>query len=117
MLQKHYSLVVAEYVVNLILSDERVEGLDGCVECYQNGREQGFQIRLWDSEPYGTKAVFIAQQRTSDAILVAYGTYAMQSISEDAYRNAECASTPHDAVDLFFAAVEHLKAKEKANAA
>ena len=83
MLQKIQSLVAAEHVLNLVQNDDNVQTLEGFIECYQNGREQGFLIfGLKDN-----KAIYWANHRNTDQIVVYVGSYSMQSISEDAYRN------------------------------
>ena len=85
MIKIQYSLVVAQKILDLIMADERAKELDAMVECYQNGREQGYLIWNWKVN----KAFYIAQQRNSDSIVVYLGSYKMQSISEDAHRSGK----------------------------
>lgn len=85
MIKIQYSLVVAQKILDLIMADERAKELEAIVECYQNGREQGYLIWNWKAN----KALYIAQQRNSDSIVVYLGSYSMQSISEDAYKNSK----------------------------
>jgi len=85
MITLQYSLAVAQKVLDLIMTDERAKELEANVEAYQNGREQGYLIWHWKAN----KALYIAQQRNSDFIVVYLGSYSMQSISEDAYKNSK----------------------------
>jgi len=85
MIQKVESLVVAEAVVNLVQNSPEAAEVDCYIESYQNGREQG--LMLWSSCAFKQRAqaIYIAQCRNSDQILICVGNYSMQSISEDAY--------------------------------
>lgn len=94
-LEKHYSLVEAERVLEslqkLFDTDLRLAVLEDAtftVEAYQNGREQGYTINYY-IRPMFFKAFFIAQQRNSDDIVVYYGNPSNQSVSEDAYKNSK----------------------------
>lgn len=85
MIKKCSSLLQAEKVLELIMNDPRSQELEAIVEAYQNGREQGFLVR--DIKSKESKAFYICTARTSDQIVIYHGSYSMQSISEDAYRN------------------------------
>lgn len=91
------SLVVAEAVVEaamqIINSDEGMpaalpEGDNSdfrtIVEAYQNGREQG--LIVWPTFK-SEICYYVCQSRRSDSICIYKGKYAMQSISEDAYKH------------------------------
>lgn len=85
MIQKVDSLINAEDVLNRLMSNSATQEIDCLCECYQNGREQGFL--LWGFKKVG-KAIFFANSRNGDTIVVYVGKYSMQSVSEDAYRNS-----------------------------
>lgn len=84
MIYKVPSLLKAEAVVNLVMTDEFLQSCDHYIfiESYQNGREQGFTI-----VPVYNIGISVAENRNSDNIVVYVGKYAMQSISEDAWEN------------------------------
>jgi hypothetical protein len=86
MLKKITSLIVSEAVINKLLNSEQFDHskVDGLIECYQNGREHGHVIWLTTKNV----AYYICQARRSDDICIYKGSYAMQSISEDAYRHS-----------------------------
>lgn len=86
MIRKINSLATAEAVINLLTSADKIAKLkkDWWVESYQNGREQGFMITDFCKVAY-----YICEGRSSDSIYIYKGSYAMQSISEDAYENAK----------------------------
>lgn len=99
MIRKIQSLVVSEAVLNALVNHDDAESVQCYVECYQNGREQGFL--LFGFSPVGRgKAVYFAQHRNSDDIVVYVGEYAMQSISDDAYRHQNFFSTVDSAVEF-----------------
>lgn len=87
MIQKVESLMVAEHILNLVQNDPRAREVGCFVECYQNGREQGFL--LWNAFASNNKAmgIYICQDRKSDYIMVYVGEYSMQGISDDAYHH------------------------------
>lgn len=86
MIEKCESLKAAEKVLQIILRNKLSKELDGTIESYQNGREQGYII--WQPAING-KAFYIAQYRRSDNIVIYYGKYSMQSLSDEAYKNAK----------------------------
>jgi predicted RNA-binding protein with PUA-like domain len=93
MLNKHPSLTVAEKVLRAV-NKIMPQNISGTVLCYQNGREHGFQITYFNSHNVptlltkgGPLAYYICENRNSDNIVVAKGSSAMQSISDDAYAN------------------------------
>jgi hypothetical protein len=73
-IETHYSLIVADKVIKHL--DKLLENID-CNDnitkhCWSNGREQGYSLHLY----MGIKNNFIfniAQQRSSDGILIIYG--------------------------------------------
>lgn len=71
------------------------------IESYQNGREQGIQV--WDMNK--SVSYSIAMFRRSDDIVVYFGTYMMQSLSDDAYENARFFTNAKDAATFI---VEHV---------
>lgn len=84
MIYKVSSLLKAEAVVNLVMTDMSLISHE-ChiyIESYQNGREQGFTI-----VPGYNIGISVAENRNSDNIVVYVGKYVMQSISEDAWKN------------------------------
>lgn len=82
-LRKVSSLVAAENVLNLLQNRDEFTDLNGFVDCYQNGREQGFLIFGLPS----CRAIYFANHRNSDQIVVYFEDYSMQSLSEDAHKN------------------------------
>lgn len=86
MITKNHSLIQAEVVLALVMNHEKAKEIECFVECYQNGREQGYQ--LWDqTKGKGMQGIYIAECRNSDEIAVYVGEYAMQSVSHDAYQH------------------------------
>ena len=69
------------------MNDERMIDSKGrfSVETYQNNREQGYTIHNYDDHD---NTFYICVSRNSDRLTVYQGTYAMQGISEDAYKNS-----------------------------
>jgi hypothetical protein len=55
-------------------------------ECYQNGREQGFTIKVVGDNFY--RMVTISEQRNSDEIAVYPDNTAMQGLDETSYKTA-----------------------------
>lgn len=105
MIQKVDSLINAEDVLNRLMSDSSTKNIDCLVECYQNGREQGFL--LFGFKKVG-KAIYFANHRNSDTIVVYIGNYSMQSISEDAYRNSYMSKNNYEAVHYIIQQMEIL---------
>jgi hypothetical protein len=104
MIKKVLSLVKAEQVLLAVQNSDAADKIDCLVESYQNGREQG--LMLWNSTevPYlnttgWLKAIYIAQERRSDSIVVYVGEYSMQSISENAYKNGKTFSSVEAAAE------------------
>ena len=85
MIRQINSLATAQAVINLLNSGDKIVRLkkDWWIEAYQNGREQGFMITDISKVAY-----YICEGRRSDSIYIYKGSYTMQSISEDAYQNA-----------------------------
>lgn len=96
-IKKSTSLVVAENIINLLQNTEHPSSLNGVsfsIESYQNGREQGFLLWAFYYENNGNIKplnrnvnYYICQARKSDSICIYKGEYAMQSISDSAYKN------------------------------
>lgn len=67
-IKKHYSLEIAESIINIldtIINEEQADLL--LIESFSNGREQGLICRS------NNKIIAVAQYRTSDAIVIYYG--------------------------------------------
>lgn len=95
MITKNTSMMRSQYVLDLVLNTDGVQNdVDCFVECYQNGREQGFQLWNW------RKAILWAEHRNSDQIVVYVGGYAMQSIDEDAYSHRNYFGTESEAAEF-----------------
>jgi len=85
-IRRHYSLAVAEVIVAMLEADYDFQQLNSKetnhefrLECYQNGREQGYGIvhEYFESETGKnyTHGFLFAQYRTSDSIVIYEGTY------------------------------------------
>ncbi len=98
MIYKNPSLLRAEAIINMVMADQHfVESTDHIIiEAYQNGREQGYTI----CPPDLNNALFIAQERRSDDIVVYVGKFSMQGLSEDAYMNAHIFKDEVQAADF-----------------
>lgn len=112
-LQKSHSLVRAEHVISLIQNSDEGQYVDGFIDAYQNGREQGFLIYGFDPSPGCGKALYIAEHRNVDDIVVYYGEFAMQSISEDAYRHKNFFKTEREAADFIIDLIKPLTAERR----
>jgi hypothetical protein len=89
-MEKHYSLVVADELLNQLLKDPEVKDAPNVSVCtFHNGREQGYSLTFLTVDPPGMKAISFAQQRSSDDIVVYYGPEHTQGLSEEAYNNAK----------------------------
>jgi hypothetical protein len=109
MIRKCESLLNAEDVLNRLMSDTRTQDVDCLVECYQNGREQGFLI--WGFKSF--KAIYFANHRNSDVIRVYVGSYSMQSISDSAYENSYTSKDNYDAIEYIINQMKKLNAEGK----
>lgn len=80
-LNTHYSLVHATKVLKLVRKKLKGTPFDITVDCWSNGREQGYHLCRWATNRElreGLKdsceiALVFAQQRNSDAMLVIHG--------------------------------------------
>lgn len=97
MIRKCESLINAEDVLNRLMSNYETKEIDCFVDCYQNGREQGFI--LYGFVTNSRKAIYFCNGRRTDAITIYVGNYSLQSISEDAYRNYFPSKDNQEAVD------------------
>jgi hypothetical protein len=98
MIKKVESLVKAEQILVQIQNSDKARDIDCFVDCYENGREQGFQLWEQGGED-GCQAILFAQERRSNQFVVYVGRYSMQSISEEAYKNSRCFSTSEEAAE------------------
>ena len=107
MIEMHYSLEAAMRCLRQVLDDPRAQTIDATVEAYQNGREQGFLINPHHNY---AMAVYVAQYRRSDDIVIYVGDFAMQSISENAYKNSTFfdAGAYAEAADCILASLQSL---------
>jgi hypothetical protein len=99
MLKKVRSLVTAENVVNGFLNHQKFDHnkIDGYIESYQNGREQGLLIwNLANKQP----SFYICEHRNSDKVCIYKGKYQMQSISEDAYKHQNFFDNYEEAINF-----------------
>lgn len=84
-LQKSRSLVRAGHVIDLIMSCDEGRDIDGYIDAYQNGREQGYQIWGFEDACGCGRSFFIAEHRNIDNVVVYFGEYSSHSLSDDAY--------------------------------
>jgi len=100
MITKTASLIAAEHVLNLVLNDPNTKEVEGWVECYQNGREQGFLVaqHITIDEPH-IKTIYFANHRNSDQIVVYCGKYSCQGLSDDAWQNAFYSKSHEEAAE------------------
>ena len=98
MIQKPESLIKSEYILNMVMaSNQARRDIDCYVDCYQNGREQGFL--LWGFIGKDV-AIYFCQNHRSDSISVYVGEYRMQSISEDAYKHQHYFNSCEEAAEF-----------------
>jgi len=103
-IRKCDSLISSEHVLNIVQNCDDIDKIDCLVECYQNGREQGFI--LWGFR-WNKTALYFANHRNSDEIVIYEGKYAMQGVSEDAYRNKYQSKSHEDAAQrLIYRSIE-----------
>ena len=63
---------------------------DYCIyECYQNCREQGFTIKVFNHDFIHNKSITLTECRNSDNIAVYLQNDANQGVSEESYKNAK----------------------------
>jgi hypothetical protein len=110
MIKKIESLLNAEDVLNRLMSNPSTKYIDCSVECYQNGREQGFL--LWGFKQ-SFKAIYFANGRGGDTIRVYVGDYSMQFISENAYENSWTSNTNEGAISYIIKQMKILNKKER----
>jgi len=73
-MQKHYSLVHSEKVLKALRKAMPKEiSKDVTVDCWSNGREQGFHLSRYSHSPEPNLELVFAQQRNSDMVLVVVG--------------------------------------------
>ena len=90
MIRQSVSLARSTAVVALLQTVNVV--LDGTIEAYQNGREQGYAIVVdYDN------CFYICEHRNTDMICVYRGKMAMQGLSSDAYGNSKMFASSVDA--------------------
>ena len=94
MLYKVSSLVTAEAIVNIVVNNTDFQHVNGFIESFQNGREQGFLIYLSHDVTY-----FICEGRNSGLPVIFKGEYSMQGLSENAYRHVNSFNTVEEAAD------------------
>lgn len=88
------NLEVAENIVSIVMNDTRTNELtDWQLECYQNGREQGYSLVAYKDSKM--TAITFSEHRNSDKIVVYIGTPEYQGISKEAYDNAKYFDTGH----------------------
>lgn len=49
MLKWKDSMIVAKNVLDAVLRDDRTKDIEGSIEAYQNGREQGYSIVIYNT--------------------------------------------------------------------
>lgn len=85
MIEKIYSLVAAEKVLNLLLRDDRAYKYKAAVGTFHQGRECGFSLRyLSEDHKFVTMSISWSEHRSSDGIVVYHGEYASKGLSEQA---------------------------------
>ena len=82
-------IVMAKAVLNQVELIVRKENLDKqyYVECYQNGREQGYIIMNQENSNLFEKVIYITKQRNTDKLVLYIGLYSNQGLSQNAYDN------------------------------
>jgi hypothetical protein len=73
-MEKHHSLVRAEKVLRLLR--RKAAGRVVGIECWSNGREQGYCLNVTDGPVETWRSVVLAEQRSSDYVLVVPGPHA-----------------------------------------
>ena len=103
MIRKTSSFARALAVLSILEADDRTAYMEGTVfaEAYQNGREQGVTLFGFDRLPGVSRAhaYFVAERRSSDRIVIYRGDYAMQSVSDDAYKHPNSFDTVDEAAE------------------
>lgn len=104
MIRKINSFGRALAVLSILESNEELSYTTetAFVEAYQNGREQG--ILIWGFDD--CTAFYVAEARRSDQMVAYVGSYAMQSISDDAYRHPNYFSTVDEAAEWLANAIK-----------
>jgi len=70
----HYSLAHAIQVLRLVRRKVRGTPFEITVDCWANGREQGFHLHRYSRKSAAPEVTLvIAQQRNSDSVLVIHG--------------------------------------------
>ena len=116
MIKYHEGLVKAQTISTLLMQVlSSVPNLQGHIESYQNGREQGHCLWMHElrhersckvsvSNPNGreiTELSYIyAQDRHSDGILLYIGKPSFQSVDEQTYREGRNFFKPHDYIEV-----------------
>lgn len=90
-IEMHRGILVGEKIVQLLMKDARLANVEGSIQAYQNGREQGYSLHVYAiGKVYRGIHFYFAENRNSDAIVVYESSRdCMQSISDEAYSNAE----------------------------
>lgn len=81
----HNSLAVANNVLNLLTIDPAVENFKAVIECYANGREQGYAIMYTDLNTWSVQGIIFAEARGSDQIVVYAGDYTLGKLTDQMY--------------------------------
>lgn len=82
------SLKVATKILLELQNDERSEKVSAYVMTYNNGREQGYMLKVSREKDTVTLTVAFAENRGSDEIVV-YNTTGFIKISKDFYASSE----------------------------
>jgi hypothetical protein len=86
LITKSFSLMAAEYILNLLMNDDRAEELSAYVKPYVNGREEGFTIVAYFTKT--SKTITFSLDRNSDKIVI-YSKLNKQGFpTNKAYKNA-----------------------------
>lgn len=102
MLKKCSSLVTSDAILNSLISNcdiqEMLVDKDVVVDCYQNGREQGYQLVLFKTNSFTLTSITFSENRNSDKIVVYVGEREKKGISEDAYNKRRFFETQDEAI-------------------
>ena len=86
MLEKCNSLLVADNILSTIKTLwPETYILTVYIECYQNGREQGYSLIYYTDT--SMQSISFSEYRSSEEIVVYHGLHSMRGLSDNAYRN------------------------------
>jgi hypothetical protein len=86
MIVKIDSFETASFLVKCVQNNESLKDVQGFVDAYQNGREQGLCLNIYSK---GSRFIcyYVCEGRGTDSITIYKGSGSNQGISEDAAQN------------------------------